>query len=150
MWTIEMIEQCGFTLLQNDKLWCRFRRGGWEVMINLDTKVVDGNHFNFHSIPSRGCRGHFKAKLYCKEELVFLTTILDDRHHCQVDREMKAKLAFERGQAVKSKILNRPKQIYVTQDLNNGQVYAAFSNKVAAEEESKLTATRIEPIKLFN
>lgn len=65
MWTIKMIEECGFTLLQNEKLWCRFEYLGWELMINLDTKVVNGNHFNFKAITAHGVRGHFSAKVFC-------------------------------------------------------------------------------------
>ena len=75
MWTVEQIEDCGFKLISNHKLWCRFKGHGFEVSINLDTNQVTGNHFNFHSLPNK-FKGHFKAELNNKEELLTLLSYI--------------------------------------------------------------------------
>jgi len=62
MWTIGQIEKHGFILIKNEKLWCHFRGNGFDVFINLDTRVVKGNWFNFHAL-SGTFRGHFRAEL---------------------------------------------------------------------------------------
>lgn len=64
-WTIEKIEKLGFKLMQNDKLWCRFRGHGFDVLINLDTTKVKGNHFNFKAI---NLGGHFSAVIDTEAE----------------------------------------------------------------------------------
>lgn len=80
MWTIEQIEELGFKLVQNEKLWCRFKGHGYEVSINLDTKQVTGNHFNFHS--QKGLwKGHFSACINTPEEFKMLLGMLDTQAH---------------------------------------------------------------------
>lgn len=76
MWTIEEIEDCGFKLVTNHKLWCHFKGHGFDVYINLDTTKVKGNYFNFHSLPNT-FRGHFKATLNNKEELLTLLSYIE-------------------------------------------------------------------------
>jgi|688.fasta_scaffold691540_2 hypothetical protein len=66
-WTIPKIENLGFKLISNNKLWCHFRGHGFDVFINLDTKYVKGNNFNFHSYKN-AYNGNFKAKLENEEE----------------------------------------------------------------------------------
>tara|TARA_R110002096_G_scaffold382312_1_gene576210 strand:+ start:7570 stop:7800 length:231 start_codon:yes stop_codon:yes gene_type:complete len=75
MWTIEKIEDVGFKLITNEKKWCHFRGFGFDVFINLDTKVVKGNYFNFKSYKSN-FRGNFKAVLNTKEEFEFLLKVI--------------------------------------------------------------------------
>lgn len=75
MWTIAQIEELGFKLIANDKLWCHFRGHGFDVTINLDTKVVKGNHFNFHSLGAN-YGGHFRAVINTKEEFLLLMKLI--------------------------------------------------------------------------
>ena len=75
MWTIEKIEKHGFKLIANDKQWCHFRGHGFEVHINLDTRVTAGNYFNFKSDKS-SYKGHFKAVLINDEEMEFLLSVI--------------------------------------------------------------------------
>ena len=76
IWSINLIEEAGFKLITNHKLWCHFRGHGFDVTINLDTRVVKGNHFNFHSYKSN-FKGNFSATLNTKEELLFLLRIIN-------------------------------------------------------------------------
>ena len=75
MWTIDKIEKHGFKLITNEKLWCHFRGNGFDVFINLDTKQVTGNWFNFHSHKSN-FKGNFKAVLCNDEEMQFLLRVI--------------------------------------------------------------------------
>lgn len=75
MWTIQQIEDVGFELITNDKQWCHFRGFGFDVFINLDTKVVKGNLFNFKSYKSN-FKGHFRARLNNKEKLMCLLKVI--------------------------------------------------------------------------
>ena len=75
MWTIAQIEKHGFKLISNDKLWCHFRGHSFDVFINLDTKVVKGNRFNFKSIGGV-FKGHFKAELDNDSDMEFLLRVI--------------------------------------------------------------------------
>jgi hypothetical protein len=75
MWTIETIQDLEFTLITNEKLWCHFRGHGFDVFINLDTKSVEGNHFNFRSYKSSH-KGHFSAKIDTPEEFKLLLRLI--------------------------------------------------------------------------
>lgn len=75
MWTIEKIEDVGFKLISDERKRCHFRGFGFDVFINLDTKVVKGNLFNFKSYKSN-FKGNFKAILNSKEELDFLLKVI--------------------------------------------------------------------------
>lgn len=75
MWTIDQIRKHGFELVSNHKLWCHFRGNGFDVFINLNTKEVKGNYFNFHSYKSN-FKGHFKAELNNDEEMEFLLRVI--------------------------------------------------------------------------
>jgi len=75
MWTIKQIEDLGFKLISNEKKWCHFRGHGFDVSINLDTKVVKGNHFNFHSL-GHCFRGHFSARISTEEEFKTLLRLI--------------------------------------------------------------------------
>lgn len=75
MWTIEKIEALGFKLIQNEKLWCHFRGHGFDVLINLNTKVVRGNYFNFKSY-SGFLKGNFKAVIDTEEEFKTLLRLI--------------------------------------------------------------------------
>jgi len=75
MWSIEQIEKHGFKLITNEKLWCHFRGNGFDLFINLDTKQVTGNWFNFHSLASK-FKGHFRAVLRNDEEMEFLLRVI--------------------------------------------------------------------------
>ncbi len=76
MWTISKIESLGFKLITNDKLWCHFRGLGFDVFINLDTKVVKGNHFNFRSYKN-AYRGNFSACINTEEEFNLLMKLIN-------------------------------------------------------------------------
>lgn len=67
MWTIESLKELGLELISNDKLWCHFRGFGFDISINLDTRYVKGNHFNFHAYKN-SLKGHFKAELNTPED----------------------------------------------------------------------------------
>lgn len=67
MWTIGQIEKHEFKLISNEKMWCHFRGNGFDVFINLNTKVA-GNYFNFHSYKSN-FKGNFRALLINDEEM---------------------------------------------------------------------------------
>lgn len=71
MWTINKIKELDFVLISNHKLWCHFRGHGFDVFINLDTKIGNGNYFNFHSYKSN-FKGNFKAVLNNKIEFELL------------------------------------------------------------------------------
>jgi len=75
MWTIDQIKNLGFTLISNDKLWCHFRGHGFDVFINLDTKQVTGNWFNFRAYKN-SFKGHFKAVLSTEEEFKTLLRVI--------------------------------------------------------------------------
>lgn len=75
MWTIETIQDLGFKLIINDKLWCHFRGHGFDVHINLDTRIVKGNVFNFHSYKS-SYKGCFRAEINTKEEFELLLKLI--------------------------------------------------------------------------
>ena len=75
MWTIEIIKKEGFELLNQSKLWCHFRGHGYDVYINLDTNVVEGNLFNFHSYKGFN-KGTFRARLEDVEALRFLLKVI--------------------------------------------------------------------------
>ncbi len=75
MWTIEQIESLGFKLINNNKLWCHFRGHNFDVFINLDTRVVKGNYFNFHSL-SYKFKGNFKAEINTIEEFNLLLKLI--------------------------------------------------------------------------
>lgn len=78
MWSIEKIEKFGFKLISNEKLWCHFRGHGFDVFINLDTREVEGNVFNFKSFKNSN-KGHFRAKLEYEIEMqVLLKIMLND------------------------------------------------------------------------
>lgn len=75
MWSIEKIEKFGFKLISNEKLWCHFRGNGFDVFINLDTREVDGNIFNFKSFKN-SYKGHFRAKIESADEMEVLLKII--------------------------------------------------------------------------
>jgi len=75
MWSIEQIEKQGFKLIKNEKLWCHFRGNGFDVFINLDTKQVAGNWFNFHSYKSN-FKGNFKAVLLNDDDMKTLLRLI--------------------------------------------------------------------------
>lgn len=75
MWSIEKIKKHGFKLISNEKLWCHFRGNGFDVFINLDTKQVRGNYFNFHSYKSN-FKGNFRAILNNDDEMEFLLRVI--------------------------------------------------------------------------
>ena len=75
MWTIDKIKKHGFQLINNKDLWCHFRGHGFDVYINLDTRITLGNYFNFHSYKS-SFKGNFKAVLSSDEEMQFLLRII--------------------------------------------------------------------------
>lgn len=75
MWTIDQIKKHGFEVIDNNKLWCHFRGHGFDVFINLDTKQVKGNLFNFHSYKSN-FKGNFRAALSNDEEMKFLLRVI--------------------------------------------------------------------------
>ena len=75
MWSIEKIEKHGFKLINKEKLWCHFRGNGFDVFINLNTKQVKGNYFNFHSYKSN-FKGNFRAILNNDDEMEFLLRVI--------------------------------------------------------------------------
>lgn len=75
MWTIEQIEGLGFKLRSKQDLWCQFRGHGFDVSINLNTKQVKGNHFNFHSLADT-FKGHFSAEIDTEEDFKTLLRLI--------------------------------------------------------------------------
>ena len=75
MWSIEQIEKHGFKLISDEKLWCHFMGNGFDVFINLNTKQVKGNCFNFHSYKSN-FKGNFRAILNNDDEMEFLLRVI--------------------------------------------------------------------------
>lgn len=79
-WTIDRLLALGFKLVQNDKLWCRFEGYNYEFWINLDTKYVVGNYFNFSPKGNNYGGGSFKAIIETEEEFqVIINCILNKR-----------------------------------------------------------------------
>ena len=74
-WLISDIEELGFELITNDKLWCHFRGHLFDVFINLDTNQVEGNIFNFRSYKN-SFKGNFRAELTNTEDFKTLLKIL--------------------------------------------------------------------------
>ena len=75
MWTIDKLEKLGLELISNDKLWCHFRGYGFDIFINLDTTIVKGNLFNFHSYKS-AYKGNFRAAINTPEEFLLLMNMI--------------------------------------------------------------------------
>jgi len=75
MWTINKITALGFTLISNKKLWCHFRGHGFDVYVNLDTKVVNGNYFNFHAYKN-SYKGNFRAVINTETEFKTLLKLI--------------------------------------------------------------------------
>ncbi len=75
-WTSNRIINLGFKLIANEKEWYHFRGHGFDVTINLNTKQVKGNHFNFHSYKN-SYKGHFSAIINNEQHfLMLLKTIV--------------------------------------------------------------------------
>lgn len=76
MWTIEnLIQNLDLKLVTNHKLWCHFTGYGFDIFINLDTRFVKGNYFNFHSYKSN-FKGNFKAEINSIEEFKTLMKLI--------------------------------------------------------------------------
>lgn len=75
IWTIEKIENLGFKLINNHKLWCHFRGHDFDMHINLDTKVTKGNYFNFHGYKNSN-KGYFRAIMDTEEEFKLLLKLI--------------------------------------------------------------------------
>jgi len=75
MWTIEQIKDLDFELINNHNLWCHFRGHGFDVFVNLNTKEVKGNYFNFHAYKN-SFKGHFRAILNNQEEFQTLLKLI--------------------------------------------------------------------------
>ncbi len=74
-WTIERVESLGFKLIVNDKMRCHFRGHNFDVTVNLDMRVVNGNHFNFKSYKNNFL-GNFSAVINTEKDFEKLLALV--------------------------------------------------------------------------